>query len=93
MDHGEEQVILCHTDSVLREWLHHLRGLSALDTREASAERAGNQNDRSVYEYGTPFLREDSGLCGGDPLDACVVWGSCSYRPHRNSSGLAFRNL
>ena len=62
VDLGEEQVILCHTDGVLREWLPHLRGSGALDTRSAMAERAGNQNDRSAYEYGRPFLREYSDL-------------------------------
>jgi hypothetical protein len=70
---GGEQVILCHTDGVLREWLPPLRGWGALDTRSAVAERAGNQNDRSAYEYGRPFLREYSDLYGANPFRACVV--------------------
>src|SRR6266702_2384460 len=47
-----------------------LRGLTILDTRSAVADRAKNQNDRRSYEYGRPFLREYSDLCGADPLDA-----------------------
>src|SRR6266699_7031119 len=47
-----------------------LRGLTTLDTRSAVADRAKNQNDRRSYEYGRPFLREYSDLCGADPLDA-----------------------
>src|SRR5207249_4900374 len=93
VDRGGEQVILCHTNGVLREWLPPLRGRGALDTCSAVAERAENQNDRSAYEYGCPFLREYSDLYGADPLGARVVWRSCSYRSHLNPSGLACRDL
>src|SRR5260370_8631055 len=57
------------------------------------AERADNQNERSAYEYGRPFLREYSDLYGADPLGACVVWRSCSYGPHLDPPGLAYRDL
>ncbi len=46
VDRGGEQVILCHTNGVLREWLPPLRGRGALDTCSAVAERAENQNEK-----------------------------------------------
>ncbi len=46
-----EQVILCHTERVFRWCLPHLRGLSALDIRSASADREEKDNDRRFYEH------------------------------------------
>src|SRR6266566_3760815 len=70
-----------------------LRGLTTLDTRSVVADRAKNQNDRRSYEHGEPFVCEHSDRSLADPRGACMVWRSCSSRPHLDAPGLAFRNL
>src|SRR5258708_22253138 len=90
---GALQVIVCHTESMLRRWLPDLRGESPHDTRSAEVPRAGNTMIGEHYEYGQSFLGVYSNRSFADLLGACVVWSTGSSRPHLASPGLAFAHL